>query len=184
MDDIERRGFIKGAVLGALAFTVGGAEVLLTPRDARAQAVPFRTLTPAEVEALEAVGEAIVPGARVGGISHFVDQQLSIPAEEALLEARILNVRPPYANFYRTALGAIDRSSQAINGGRRFAALNSSEAHSFIDDMRQNKITLGPGGFAYTVLRNDALDVVYGTMEAYAALGVPYMAHIAPTKKW
>jgi hypothetical protein len=26
--------------------------------------------------------------------------------------------------------------------------------------------------------------VVYGTMEAYAALGVPYMAHIAPTKKW
>ena len=38
--------------------------------------------------------------------------------------------------------------------------------------------------FAYTVLRNDAIDVVYGTMEAYAALGVPYMAHIAPTKKW
>ena len=40
------------------------------------------------------------------------------------------------------------------------------------------------GGFVYTILRNDALDVVYGTMEAYAALGVPYMAHIAPTKKW
>jgi hypothetical protein len=184
MDDIERRGFIKGAALGALAFTVGGAEVLLTPRDARAQAVPFRTLTPAEVETLEAVGETIVPTARVSGISHFVDQQLSIPAEEALLEARILNVRPPYANFYRAALGAIDRSSQAMNGGRRFAELNASEAHSFIDDMRQNKLTLGPGGFIYTVLRNDALDVVYGTMEAYAALGVPYMAHIAPTKKW
>ena len=187
MDDIERRGFIKGAALGALAFTVGGAEVLLTPRDARAQAVPFRTLTPGEVETLEAVGETIVPTARVSGISHFVDQQLSIPAEEALLEARILNVRPPYANFYRAALGAVDRASQARNGGRKFAQLNAGERHDFVDAMRQNKIEgwQGPaGGFVYTILRNDALDVVYGTMEAYAALGVPYMAHIAPTKKW
>jgi hypothetical protein len=183
MDDIERRSFMKGA-LGALAFTVGGAQVMLTPRDAHAQGVPFRTLTAGEVETLEAVGETIVPTARASGIANFVDQQLSVPAEEALLEARILNVRPPYANFYRDALGAIERSSQARNGGRKFAQLNAIEQHDFIDDMRQNKITLGPGGFVYTVLRNDALDVVYGTMEAYAALGVPYMAHIAPTKKW
>jgi hypothetical protein len=26
--------------------------------------------------------------------------------------------------------------------------------------------------------------VVYGTMEGYADLGVPYMAHIAPQKRW
>jgi Gluconate 2-dehydrogenase subunit 3 len=187
MDDIERRSFMKGAALGALAFTVGGAQVMLTPRDAHAQGVPFRTLMQDQVETLEAVGEAIVPTARAAGIANFVDQQLSIPAEEALLEARILNVRPPYANFYRAALGAIDRASQARHGGRKFAQLNDAEKHSFIDDMRQNKIEgwQGPGGgFVYTLLRNDALDVVYGTMEAYAALGVPYMAHIAPTKKW
>jgi Gluconate 2-dehydrogenase subunit 3 len=187
MDDLERRSFLKGAGLGALAFTVGGAPVMLTPRDAHAQAVPFRTLTAGEVETLEAVGEAIVPTARTAGIANFVDQQLSIPAEEALLEARILNVRPPFANFYRAALGAIDRASAARHGGRKFAQLNATEAHDFIDNMRQNKIEgwQGPGGgFVYTLLRNDALDVVYGTMEAYAALGVPYMAHIAPTKKW
>ena len=29
MDKIERRAFMKGAGLGALAFTVGGAEILL-----------------------------------------------------------------------------------------------------------------------------------------------------------
>jgi hypothetical protein len=187
MDDIERRAFMKGAALGALAFTVGGAEVLLTPRDARAQAVPFRTLTAAEVETLEAMGETLVPTARASGISHFVDQQLSIPAEEALLEARILNVRPPYANFYRAALGAVDRASQAHNGGRRFAQLNATEQHSFVDNMRQNKIDgwQGPaGGFVYTVLRFDSIDVVYGTMAGYAALDIPYMAHIAPTKRW
>jgi len=54
--------------------------------------------------------------------------------------------------------------------------------------MRQNKIEGWqdplPGGFVYVVLRNDAIDVVYGTMEGYAALGVPYMPHIAPTKRW
>src|SRR5438552_13260102 len=140
MDDIERRGFIKGAALGALAFTVEGAQVLLTPRAARAQAVPFRTLTAEQVETLETVGETIVPTARQAGIAHFVDQQLSIPAEEALLEARILNIRPPYANFYRAALGAVDHASQAHNGGRRFAQLNAAEQHSFIDTMRQNKV--------------------------------------------
>ena len=32
MDNIERRAFMKGAGIGALAFTVGGAEVLLTPQ--------------------------------------------------------------------------------------------------------------------------------------------------------
>ena len=187
MDNIERRAFIKGAVMGALAFTVGGVEVLLTPRDARSQGVPLRTLTPEQVETLEALGETLVPGARQSGISHFVDQQLSIPAEEALLEARILNVRPPFANFYRAALGAVDRASQSQSNGRRFAELNESERREFVNAMRQNKINdwQGPtGGFVYTVLRNDAVDVVYGTMDGYAALGIPYMPHIAPTKRW
>jgi hypothetical protein len=187
MQDIERRAFIKGAGVGALAFTVGGAEVLLTPGQARAQNVAFRTLNAEQVAALEALGETLVPGARAAGISHFVDQQVSIPAEEALLEARILNVRPPFANFYRAALGAVDRASQAVNGGKTFAQLTATAQYGFVDNMRQNKIEgwQGPaGGFVYTVLRFDSIDVVYGTMEGYAALDIPYMAHIAPTKMW
>ena len=36
----------------------------------------------------------------------------------------------------------------------------------------------------YTVLRFDSIDVVYGTMAGYDALGIPYMAHIAPTQRW
>ena len=43
----------------------------------------------------------------------------------------------------------------------------------------------GPASpFVFGVLRSDAVDVVYGTMEGYAALGIPYMPHIAPTQKW
>jgi hypothetical protein len=187
MEQMERRAFLQGAASGALAFTVGGAEVLLTPGAARAQGVPLRTLTAEQATTLEALGETLVPGARAAGISHFVDQQLSIPAEEALLEARILNVKPPYANFYRAALAAVDRASQTLNNGRGFAQLNETEQRAFVGDMRQNKVAgwQGPaGGFVYFLLRSDAVDVVYGTQEGYAGLSIPYMPHIAPTKKW
>ena len=187
MHDIERRALLKGAAAGALAFSAGGAEVLLTPRAARAQGVALRTLNAEQAATLDALGETLVPGARAAGISHFVDQQISIPPEEALLEARILNVRPPYANFYRAALGAVDRASQAVNGGRAFVALNEAEQRSFVDSMRQNKVEGWqgpPGPFVYLLLRSDAVDVVYGTMDGYAALGIPYMPHIAPTKRW
>src|SRR5262249_47932923 len=123
MSEIERRALMKGAALSALAFTVGGTKALLSPRQARAQHIAFNMLTPEQVETLEAMGETLVPGSKQAGISHFVDQQLSVPPGEALLEARILNVRPPYANFYRAALGAVDKASKAQNSERGFAQL-------------------------------------------------------------
>jgi Gluconate 2-dehydrogenase subunit 3 len=129
----------------------------------------------------------LVPGARAAGVAHFIDQQISVPPGEALLEARILNVRPPYGNFYRAALGAVDTASKALNNGRSFAQLNPSEQHDFVDALRQNKVQnwQGPNGsLVYMVLRSDAVDVVYGTMEGYEALGIPYMPHIAPEKRW
>ena len=64
MDAMERRVFLKGAGLGVFAFTVGGASVLLTPGEARAQGVPFRLLNAKEAETIEALGETLVPGAR------------------------------------------------------------------------------------------------------------------------
>jgi len=186
MDEMQRRAFLKGAALGTLAFSIGGAEVMLTPRAARAANVPLRTLTAEQAATLEAVGEALVPGAKDAGIVNFVDQQISGPAEEALLQARILNVRPPYANFYRAALGAIDGASEKTKA-KKFAQLTADERDDFIGQMRINKIDGwqgSPGPFIFNVLRSDAVDVVYNTMEGYAMLGVPYMPHIAPTKKW
>ena len=187
MDPIERRVFMQGAMIGTLAFVVDGTETLLTPRQAYAQGVALRTLKPEEARTLEAVGEALVPGARTAGIAPFVDQQISIPPEEALLEARIMNVRPPFADFYRAALGAIERASKAHNSERGFADLDAAAQHAFIDSMRQDKLEgwQGPRApFVYFLLRTDAVDVVYGTMDGYAKLGVPYMPHIAPTRSW
>jgi Gluconate 2-dehydrogenase subunit 3 len=186
MDEMERRAFIKGAAVGTLAFTVGGVEVMLTPRQARAQGIPLRTLTADQAATLGAMGEALVPGAKEAGIVNFVDQQISVPPEEALLQARILNVRPPFADFYRAALGAIDGASTK-GKGKKFAELTDDERHDFVNQMRQNKIDGWqgpPGPFIFGVLRSDAVDVVYSTMDGYAALGIPYMPHIAPTQKW
>ena len=186
MDAMERRVFLKGAGMGMLAFTVGGASVLMTPGQARAQGVPFRLLNAKEAETIEALGETLVPGARQAGVAHFIDQQVSVTPGEALLEARQLNVKPPFVNFYRAAIGASDRASEA-KYGRRFAGLVATERHDFVNLMRQNKIDgwQGPqGSLVYFVLRSDAVDVVYGTMEGYAQLGVPYQAHIAPEKRW
>ena len=187
MNPIERRDVIKGAAVGTLAFTVGGVEILLTAREARAQNVPFRLLKVNEAETIEALGETLVPGARAAGVTHFIDQQLSVPPDEALLEARILNVRPPYATFSRAAIGAIDTASKALYSDRYFAQISSDEQHDFIDMMRQNKLQnwQGPSGpLVYMVFRSDAVDVVYGTVEGYEALGIPYMPHIAPVERW
>ena len=113
MDNIGRRTFVRGATAGALAFTVGGVEVLLLPSEARAQKVPLKVLSADEALRLEAVSETLVPGAREAGIAHFVDQQCSVPPHDALLGIRIGNVRPPFVNFYRAALNAIDGACQA-----------------------------------------------------------------------
>jgi hypothetical protein len=94
MDDVARRAFMKGAGIGALAFTVGGAEVLLTAAQARSQGVPLRVLAPDEALSLEAVGETMAVGARQAGIAHFVDQQLTVPPGYALLTLRMSEVRP------------------------------------------------------------------------------------------
>src|SRR6202049_4727425 len=116
MANIGRRGFVKGATLGALAFTVGGAEMLMAPGEARARGIPFRLLDAHQGETLEALGETLVPQARESGIAHFIDQQLSVPAHESLLQARIFNFRPPFAEFYRTVITPADAPGRKLLG--------------------------------------------------------------------
>jgi hypothetical protein len=187
MDNIRRRTFVRGAAAGALAFTVGGVEVLMVPREARAQKVPLKVLNADEAAKLEAVSDAIVPGARDAGIAHFVDQQCSVAPHEALLGLRISNWQPPFVNFYRAALAEIDRQCNTKHG-KPFAQLTAAEQLEFIGQMRQNKLPdwkgPRPGGAVYGTLRTDGVDVVYGTVEGFERLNVPYMPHILPTARW
>ena len=184
---MRRRTFVRGAATGAIAFTIGGVEALLLPSEARSQALPFKVLSADEAVGLEAVGDVLVPGAREAGIAHFVDQQCSVPSHEALLGIRIADVRPPFVNFYRAALTEIDRQCTARHG-KPFAQLAVAEQHTFIDTMRQGKHPdwkSPPTQQAiFGSIRGDAVDVVYGTVEGFERLGVPYMAHVPPTARW
>ncbi|HET7766244.1 MAG TPA: gluconate 2-dehydrogenase subunit 3 family protein [Burkholderiales bacterium] len=186
MTSIQRRLVMRGAALGALAFSVGGVDVLLSPREARAQSVPLKVLTADEQAALEALGDTLLPGAKDAGLAHYLDQQLSVPAGEALLVARALGVMPPYANFYRAGLAALDAASHKAHG-TKFAALAQEKKNEFVEQLRQ-KVPEGwsgpPSPFFYFVSRADAVDVYYGTVEGFERLGIPYMPHIAPLKRW
>ena len=105
-----------------------------------------------------------------------------MPPGEALLEARIVNVKPPFINFYRAAIGAVDKASEARSGSR-FAALSAKEQHDFVDLMRQNKIEgwQGPparaGVFRAAQRRRRRGLRHHGRLRD---LGVPYQPHIAP----
>ena len=110
----DARGFAaSGHGLRGYAFTVGGVEVMLMPSEARAQGVPLRTLNAEQVATLDALGETLVPGAKQAGITNFVDQQISGPAEEALLEARAAPCRVGLVrgSARMDRLGAARRSS-------------------------------------------------------------------------
>jgi hypothetical protein len=186
MEKIKRRVFVKGAAVSALAFTVGGAQVLLTAREARAQGVPLKVLTPDERATLEALGDTLLPGAAEAGIAYFVDQQLSADPGECLLTARVVGVMPPYVDFYRAGLAGLDKASQKPHGAK-FAALAADKRHEFVEQMRQKNPDGWdgpPSRFFYFVTRSDAVDVYYGTVEGFEKLGVPYMPHILPARKW
>src|SRR5262245_28045179 len=186
MASVQRRLVLKGTALSALAFTVGGAEVWLSPREARAQDIALNVLTADERAALEALGDTLLPGAKEAGIAHFVDQQLSVEPGECLLVVRSLSVTPPYAGFYRAGLAALDQASVKLHEAK-FAALAPEKRHEFVDRLRQKNPdgwSGPPSPFFYFVTRIDAVDVYYGTVEGFERLGVPYMPHIVPPRRW
>ena len=183
---LERRVVLKGAAISALVFSVEGARLTLTPRQAHAADIPMQVLKPEERAALEAFGDVLLPGAKEAGLANFVDHQLAGDPDDCLLVARNLSVAPPYKNFYSAGLAARDGASTKAYQ-KPFAGLDAGQKVAFVKALSQ-KSPDGwqgpPSPFFYFVVRNDATDVVYGTVEGFKKLGVPYMPHILPEKRW
>ncbi len=186
MENIERRVFLKGAALNTLAFAVGDAVLLLSPREAQAQGIPLKILTADERATLEALADTLLPGAKDAGIAPYVDQQLGVDPGDCLLAARNVGVPPPYAGFYRASLAALDQVSLKLHDAK-FAALAPEKQHALVAQMQKENPpgwAGPPSPFFYFLARNDAVDVYYGTVEGFARLGVPYMPHILPERSW
>lgn len=187
MTPYSRRGFLKQSGLGLLTFCVGGCEVELTPGQARAQGAALRVLTKAEVACLEAFGETLLPGSPEAGIANYVDHQLAQPSGSQLLMLKYLGADPPFEPIYRTGLAALDRAAQTA-ARRHFAELGTADRRDLVSQVvRKNPPGWDdgpPAPFFGFVVRSDALDVTYGTVAGFAALGIPYMAHIMPPSRW
>lgn len=186
--ELQRGEMLKQGGFAALTFLLGGSEVVMTAREARAADVPYRTLSPAEVKTLDALGETLLPGAAAAGISNYIDQQISIAPAESLVVLRYLDVTPPFARFYQGGLAALDAVARAQNGGA-FADIAEADRRSIVRSLgapaNPAAWTLPlPARLFYFALRSDAVDVVYGTVEGFQKLGIPYMPHIAPARSW
>ncbi|MCF7980821.1 MAG: gluconate 2-dehydrogenase subunit 3 family protein [Pseudomonadales bacterium] len=186
---INRREFIKRGLGGAtlaLAFEIGGGSLLLTPQQARAQAVPLQQLTADEAAVLERLAEALLPGAAEAGVTHFIDHQLGEDPGDCLLIAKYFQVRPPYRDFYRQGVAGCEQLAQE-QFKQKAAKLNVAQLDQLIK-MIGKPGTRTPEGYDlslfYLCLRSDAVDVVYGTPEGFERLNVPYMAHIMPPEGW
>ncbi len=184
--DQARRNFLKRSAVGLITVSVGGALVQLSPREAKAQGVVYQVLTLEEVTTLEALGETLLPGAADAGIAAFIDSQLAAGFEDSLLMIRYMDVPPPHAPFYKGGLAALDGFARSMI---------EQPFHELDDEARADLVRAfqftqpeswqgPPAPLFYFVTRADAVDVVYGTMEGYEKLDIPYMAHIEPPSKW
>jgi hypothetical protein len=186
--NITRRTFVDAALKSStllLPFSLAGETLLLTPRQARAQQVPLRTLSPPTAQILETLGDAILPGAKQAGLVHFLDHQVSVEPNDALLIAKYFQVALPYRAFYESGAKAAGTLAQG-QSGKAIAGLSSAELHALLKQMSTpGTMTAGfPTFLFYLCLRSDAVDVVYGTPEGFKKLNIPYMQHILPPEGW
>lgn len=185
----SRRDFIvRGAAGGAclLTFTLAGCETRLTPAQARAANVPFRTLDAEDAKTVDALGETLLPGSTPAGLAQYIDHQLSGDPADSMLMIKYLGVAAPFNDFYRGGLRATNAAAQSLHG-KPFADLDAQQAAALVSRMSAGHLDGWqgpPAGLVYFVLRSDAVDVMYGTQSGFELLGVPYMAHIAPPSRW
>jgi gluconate 2-dehydrogenase subunit 3-like protein len=183
----SRRRFL--ALTGAVGISQVALRGQLSPAlsaETPSRTPPYRVLSVLAAQALDALGDTMLPGAASAGLSHYIDGQLRLPACDQVLMIRYLGLAPPFASFYTAGLDALDKLAY-LRSGKRFAELPANIAAGLVAALAMGSPEHWKGpppSLFYFALRNDAVDVVYGTERGFSALGVPYMAHISPPADW
>ena len=172
---LSRRHFLARSSAAGL-FMIAGQWLWLTPREAEARAFEPQILSPEQSKALSTLGDAVVPGAATAGFAAYIDLQLQA-GDKSLLIGKYLGIdTASQSGFYE---GAANNVIAMID--------ERTSMQTFIADMAGDKLSewIGPpASYVLFVLRADALDVTYGTLEGFEKLGIPYMAHIMPEQPW
>jgi len=184
--DENRRRFLRQSGI-VLSIAAAGEVIMLSPAAAREAGVPFQVLSAQDVATLEAMAEALVPGAREAGIAQYIDKQLAAPPADSLLMLKYLGVAAPdHPAFYRGGLAAAARMAQT-RLGKPWASLDPAQAGELLAAMASGDSgdwDGPPPPFFQFVIRSDACDVVYGTEAGFARILMPYMPHIEPPSPW
>ena len=164
--------------LGALcaSFCIAGQWLNTSPAQAKVLGFTPQVLSKGQLAQLSALADALVPGAAKAGVDAYIDAQLAA-GDNSLLLAKYVGVAPTdQAGFY----GAIaDAVAHAVATG---TAVSDLPAAMLADNVAHWQGP--PASYALFVLRADAIDVTWGTDTGYAALGIPYQAHIMPPSPW
>lgn len=172
---LTRRDTLRLGTLCA-SFCIAGQWLDTSPAQAKALRFTPQVLSAEQLGQLSALANELVPGAADAGIDAYIDAQLAA-GDNSLLLAKYVGVAPSdQAGFY----GAIaDAVAHAVATG---TALSDLPAAMLADNVAHWQGP--PASYVLFVLRADAIDVTWGTDTGYAALGIPYQAHIMPPSPW
>jgi hypothetical protein len=153
----SRRAFVAGALAGAVAVRVGTGAAAAAARPA---------LSADELRALEAWYDTLVPGAVRAGVGAFVQEQLRADPPFALLQLRYLNWPPPFIDFYRPGIRALnDAAHRRRRSVSTFDQLPTADRLALAGDAVRGTLKGWPATPPLpawvTATRADAMDVVY-----------------------
>lgn len=182
---LNRRNVLISGSGVLITAIISGCERKVTPKQAAKLGAESISFTQYERETFIQFSETIVPGATQAGTIHFVDYQLRQDPNDCLLMLKYFQITPPYVDFYKSGLLALDEFSQT-NYGKKFTHLSTVQQTKIVKKIIAGpKEWNGPPAFLfYMFVRSDAVDLVYGTPEGFEKLDIPYMAHIDPPKEW
>jgi len=171
----RRREVLATGGAALFGFLVAGRRTWATPGEAVQQGFTPEVLHPAQVAALQTLGDALVPGAAAAGVGAYVDAQLAA-GDQSMLMAKYVGVPvEQQAGFYGAALDAVHQALEGLTA----ASLTAAMAGDAVPDWQGP-----PASYVFFVLRADALDARYGTQQGFADLAIPYSAHILPETAW
>ena len=129
-----------------------------------------------------------MPGSAAAGLTHYVDQQLSVRRPTALLIVKYLGVSPPFAGFYQGGLAGAEAPPHAPYTANRLPNSMPHQGIALVTAMSGGSLAglVRSAGRTFLLLRCAATRSTLSTArpEGFEKLGVPYMPHIPPPAGW
>lgn len=146
---------------------------------------PLQILSQNEADIYNAWCDILAIGAAKMNVAQFLDKYLNRPFGESLLMLRFF-ASMKLDEFYLAGIAGIDQESKA-QFSKPFLELTEPQ-REFIIESASTSSTIAwkdpAPAFFYFISRNDAIDVVYGTVKGFEKLKIPYLPHIRPLSPW